>query len=231
MAYIAFVDSFRTLCRTGTGEGGFGTPIRRHASTLPPSGSRDEFGTPIAGTYPPWYDGAYWSEGAITLNFLCLAKHTNCEALWAIISAYISAERDALLVGLLILVFLNGWRNYLHSLTRFWPIFSPALALFVLYALVYVETRYIGAAVVVAWLCLFAALPNVVPRRVADCVVLVVALSLLVTIFTGAAHDLTTRPVYTQWRIASDLRDAGVQSGESVAVLSAIRPPGIIGHT
>lgn len=215
IAYIAFVDGLEQYPHWH-GEGGVGSPV--HGPRLIYSHPDvDEFGTPIAGTYPPWYDGAYWLEGASVKFSLSGQAH----ALRTTIGnyfAYVSSER-CLLVGVLILVFLNSWRSYLHSLMRFWPILLPALALFMLYALVYVETRYIGAAVVVVWMCLFAALPNVATRRVGDCVVLVVALSLFVTIFVGAARDLKTRPVHTQWRIASDLRNAGLRSGESVAVL------------
>src|SRR5581483_3316956 len=71
-----------------------------------------EFATPIAGTYPPWYDPTYWNEGIRPhFEFWRQAKRVgkNVAAYMGVLTSNVSA---ALSVGWLILVLLVGynWR-------------------------------------------------------------------------------------------------------------------------
>jgi hypothetical protein len=202
---------------------GGGVPVHemRRLSETPPV---DEFSEPISGTYPPWYDASYWFEG-VKPHFEWRGQ---LRALRESSSAYfhiLSAEKGVA-VGLLVLVLFSGnFRSYARELKKAWPVCLPALAALGIYALIHVETRLVGPAVVMLWCALFGAVRmprSDASRRVAACVTLAVTLVLATTVMKEAAEDLarsTRRTPHTQWDAAMGLRRLGLHQGDRVAVL------------
>jgi len=109
-----------------------------------------EFATPIAGTYPVWYNPSYWNAGldssvhpalemkAIMRNFLLVMKT--------------AGFTSGFLVTVTLLFIMGGRvRDSCRNMMAFWPILIPAIALFLMYMMVYWETRYTSGAMLVAW--------------------------------------------------------------------------------
>jgi hypothetical protein len=94
-----------------------------------------------------------------------------------------------------------------------------------LYALVHVESRFIGAGVIIMWSCLFAAVRLPVsdwsPRLSASCLAAAcVAISISVTAqFAGELSQIAKGQANRNWQLAEDLKRLGVNSGDSVALL------------
>jgi|GraSoi_2013_40cm_1033754.scaffolds.fasta_scaffold06898_2 hypothetical protein len=202
---------------------GEGTPlhgIRRLAKTPP----IEEFATPVAGTYPPWYDHSYWNEG-LRPHF---AWRRQLHAISTNLSEYfrlLSAEKG-IAVGLLVLILFSSRPGaYGRSFMELWPFWLPAIATIGLYALVHVETRFLGAAVVVLWCSLFAAVR--LPRSPwsehvwASCLI-AVSVAFGVTLAAECIRDLfaiVRGQENVEYQVAQELTRHGVQKGDSVAVL------------
>jgi hypothetical protein len=89
-----------------------------------------EFVTPIGGTYPPWYDPAYWYEG-VKLDF-DLGKQVGVLASNASVYFDLFArERADLLVGTIVLYLLGRRRlSTVQERALPWMLLTPALAAF-----------------------------------------------------------------------------------------------------
>jgi hypothetical protein len=199
-----------------------GVPLHptRRISDFPPA---DEFAAPIAGTYPPWYDPTYWNEGVIP-HFEVRGQ---LKILLQNAGEYfrvLSAQRSIVVGFLVLLLFAGDWLGFLRNLHALWTLWLPALATFSLYSLVHVETRFLGAAVVICWCCLFASI--LLPQseyslRVRRAVFLAVALLLGVTLIEETARNLaaSSQARNIPWQVATELKKCGLQPGERVAVL------------
>jgi len=222
IAYAQFVNG---LTRFGhwQGEGNLGTPKHpvRKVLNHPPV---FEFGTPIAGTYPPWYDASYWLDGlepqfdlrgqvrALRENFLAYVEMT-------------SAQLE-LVVALLALFFAGrNTRAFLTAFKRQYVLWLPAAAAMIMYSLVLVESRYVAAFGVLFAAALFSAVR--LPRLPASNFIvhaLVLALLAILCLRVGktVASDLfhTLRPLqHVQWQVAQGLQGQGIQPGDRVATI------------
>ena len=183
-----------------------------------------EFATPIAGTYPLNYDPTYWNEG-MHPEFAWRAQLHRLILSGREYFLILSAQR-ALAVGMLVFLFFAGdWRGFWRRVAARWTIWLPATVTLLFYALVYVEPRYIPAAVVVLWCCALSAirLPRLdTSRRLANGVAIAVAIALGMTITTLTAENVATalrRPPHVEWQVAESLRHRGLGPGDTVAVL------------
>jgi hypothetical protein len=196
-----------------------------------------EFGTPIGGTYPISYDPSYWYEGVVAR--FNLGQQINC--LMSSILFYLDLfvrQQGVLLVGVLILYMMKPRRQVpLTDIFRRWGLIIPALAAFGVYALVYVEGRYIGVFVVLFWADLLAnvRLPDSrSSRRLASLLGTVIVLFMLmnIVIFSLEGYrDLTGKGnlnpssnqqvVPPSWpgEVAEALHGLGIQPGDSAAVI------------
>ena len=116
-------EPLHPLARRSAGNGHRRFTLTRMLRAEPPV---NEFGTPIQGTYPPWYDPSYWYEGVsnkfILRNQLSAVYYTIEE------SVGILPYMAGLFVGFLGMALFAqahgySWRN----LVSYWPIWVPSV--------------------------------------------------------------------------------------------------------
>jgi hypothetical protein len=162
-----------------------------------------EFREPMRVTYAPWYDPSYWNEG--------LVGHFNPRGQLRVLgraalryyAVFINSPIGmATLVSFLVLLVYSR-KSGLRWLPgpRVWNVLLPTMGAFGLYALVHVESRYLGGFVAVTWLVLFSGiklrdeaaspriLTSVVVAMVAACLIVIIAKSMVPAYST--LRDLT----------------------------------------
>jgi hypothetical protein len=150
--YALYVDGmryFETLQTTPS----LKTPVR----TILEHPAVFEFGEPIGGTYPPWYDPTYWHDGFETR----IAIHASLYNVWRTAKVYAGVFFLLLLsstVGACLLVILSegGLFRALGRSARWWPIALPALAALAIYSPVHAEGRFLAASAAILLLVAYA---------------------------------------------------------------------------
>ncbi|MEO8192732.1 MAG: hypothetical protein ABI681_02700 [Gemmatimonadales bacterium] len=100
-----------------------------------------EFGSPVRGTYPPWYDPSYWHEGVRVKPHLRLQLHRLA------LSAEDFLNQSWFYPGLsavIALSLLAGAPAVRRALAGAWFVVIPVVSAFVLYSLVLVLGRHIA---------------------------------------------------------------------------------------
>jgi hypothetical protein len=200
-----------------------------------------EFASPIGGTYPPWFDPSYWHEG-VTLRFepriQMAAFFRNADGYLMLLS---SATQISLIAGFLALCFISYDRRLylLGNILRQWNLLVPSIAVFVLYAIIFVEKRYVGGFMVLMWLGLYFGAQIPYPRRsriLAMGIVIAVASVIVISVsrltFPAAvalgrkmikgedyyANGLSARPAEIgQAQVAESLTRMGIRPRDNVA--------------
>jgi len=202
---------------------GTGTPKHppRKILDAPPVYS---FAAHLKGTYPPWYDPAYWNDGMkarVTLRREIRAVLRDVESYYELFVL----RQGTILAGIVALLALSGtWRQVIRNLWEYAFLLVPSLGAFCMYGLVYVEPRYIAGYVVVLWLTLLSGvrLP-LSPEFQRTCaavvifVVLVLGVQIAGRVLTDFKNESSNSP-QVQWAIAENLRHMGVAPGDTVAV-------------
>jgi hypothetical protein len=184
-----------------------------------------EFGTPVRGTYPPWYDPSYWEEGLqarfdVTDQLRALSRNLNqyLRALWA---------QNALIACVLVLLALRrDVRSTLHDFLNIWFLWLPPAIAFGLYGLIWVEHRYVSQFFVLFWAAalILVRLPGLnESRRVIRVVTTVAVLLLTLRIGINLAEECMAghQGAVLQMNIAEGLSVQGVNPGEKVALIDA----------
>lgn len=182
-----------------------------------------EFGFPIAGSYPPWYDPSYWYDGASAPFLPAAQAHT----LFRSANEYLKlvSRSGVLWVLLFALIFLGRPGGGIHPATP--PsglVLLPGVAMASLYALVHVEERFLagfGLVLLVWLLARFVPSPGATPRRVrvaSGAVLLALVLAIAVGVIADARALLRPAP-FDQWIVAQSLRAAGAEPGTQVALI------------
>jgi hypothetical protein len=110
-----------------------------------------EFASPVGGTYPLSYDPSYWYEGVVPpldINKQIAVLVANAGFYFDL---FIRQQGGITAIVLLLLLFGAKGRSLQSSLRGEWGLVLLALAAFGLYALVYLEGRYIGAFLLLFW--------------------------------------------------------------------------------
>lgn len=196
-----------------------------------------EYGSPIRSTYPLHYDPSYWMEG-VTPHLEMRPEMDVLRASLRTIYTTLFDIHGSLVFGLLILFCMSGrGRLIARDLSDYWFLFVPALSALLMYSLVHVEQRYLApfAVLIFASIFLSVRLPATeAAKKFAACVVLSILGLFLIYIAPStaraaysAARDVvkgeSSRPT-VQWQVAEGLKKAGVQGGETVALIIADDP-------
>jgi hypothetical protein len=187
-----------------------------------------EFGSPIKGTFPLWYDPSYWQAGLKTRFNLRQQLH----ALEGTLGEYKNMfhefrQATVLISAALVLCGLAAFEKRLPNLPlrEFWLLLWP-LTTVLMYAVVHVEDRFLGAFCVLSCLAIYGALICRLNRRIAVAVCATVAGTLIIS-FTGYMSTASAflvgdlvHPRQPDYEVVGDsLRNLGVESGDRVAVV------------
>jgi hypothetical protein len=209
---------------------GYGTPTHptHKIFDAPPA---FEFGAPLGGTYPPWYDPSYWYDGLL----LQFALPQQLKIVAKNLLFYYRTCLQSVMFGYLLLLGTGGvWRPSLRGLRDTWPLFLLAGAGLGVYglgtdlSLAFIEdqpsTRYIAPFLVLLFAGVFASvrLPD---TRVSQHVLVGFTIAVVgvtgTTLALHAAKDVTRllHTKHTHWEIAEGLHSLGVPPGSKVAHL------------
>lgn len=103
-----------------------------------------EFAAKNMGTYPPWFDPTYWYQG--------VTPHPNWKLQAKIFVANLILEfriigaPSAVFIGPVIVLAMlgNDCGRWIKSFRKLWHIWAPGLIALLMFALVYVESRFLG---------------------------------------------------------------------------------------
>lgn len=235
LTYARYVNGLQYPHWQG-GEGSHGRPIHptRRISSNPPV---YEFGSPIRGTYPVSYDPSYWYEG-LEVRWDLGRQFRQILKSGSFYSDLLFLRQGGILLGAVALLMLSGVHvGSFRALGRRWGLALVAGLTLGAYGLVYVEPRYVGAFLILAWGDVFAniRLPDdTLSRRLLAVLPVVMALHVLVILagFTLSGFIDLSAPEENPSRILDQrappdwpgeaalfLRDLGVKPGDDVAVI------------
>lgn len=192
-----------------------------------------EFGEPVAGTYPVWYDPTYWHEGSVNhfsighqlgLFVRSVKSYYELFHLWGL--------QYGLLVGLVTLYVMGRNSRLLNSLVRRSILIVPAIAGLGLYSLVNVQGRYVASFVVLLWLALFSAVRlkhEPYSEKLIRAITIVLVVCIIVSTVASSSREvsLTVRQLVTgespgaheQWQVAEGLQAMGLGPGDKVVFI------------
>jgi hypothetical protein len=185
-----------------------------------------EFASPVKGTFPLWYDPAYWYAGAKARFDLRQQIAALKETFGIYERFFLDSPKTPLLGGAIALCLVAGRREDFFGAPRSAWLFAWPLAAMLAYVFVHVELRYIAGFGVLLWLSIYGALTARVNRGVAAAVCAAVGCAMMIPFLfdmaqTGflTAGDLahSRQPDYEVVAVA--LRNLGLRSGDRLAVV------------
>ena len=182
-----------------------------------------EFSTPIGGSYPPWYDPSYWYEGIephFSLRGQRLALSRTSSSYLRILS--ITGTLYVILLPLLVF-WARGQVKFARRGTapKAWPVWMPAWAALLLYALVHVEARFVGGFLLMLLMGSLARLrwsPSANAVKLAYLMALAPAMAIAWSAGQNIRALASSKP-FEQWAVARGLQQMGVAPGDSVGCL------------
>ena len=229
--FINGVTKWRFWQGEPSGSGTPKHPVRRISTSDTPT--IYEFGTPVGGTYPLWYDPSYWHEGVIA--YFDLQRQTRVFLHNAALSfRFLFPSHSGLITGFLILFMMSSRRlSFLRAIAEEWNLLIPAIAAFGMYSLVHIERRFVGAFDVLFWMGVTVASGIYLSRsqeskRLVSYVSIAMVLSLMLAIsystaevIFAAIHDwrMKDSEAHMQVHVANGLSRMGVQPGDKVAII------------
>lgn len=209
-------------------QGGDGTP--KHATRkLYEKPGIYEFGTPIEGTYPVWYDPTYWYEGMVFHFDLREQARLLRTVVILHINKFFRIETDLLIAGVLIF-YLMGWRQWVKDIAEQWSLLIPAISAVGMYSLLNFDPRHVGAFLAVLAMIIFSSVrltDSQKSKRLVTWMVSTMVLTIMIPISVSTAPKAysTLRDLikgedptaHVQWQVANALKQIGVQSGDKVA--------------
>jgi hypothetical protein len=193
-----------------------------------------EFAGPVGGTYPVWYDPAYWYEG-VTPHF---DTSGHLRALWR--GLRIASFREVpshWLTGVVLWVLAvayawrRGWLARAAVLPHASLVAAPAVA-FAMFAPVQLIDRYVGGFIPMLWVGMLAGLsapssPRAT-RELGRLALIILVVHAAMVLPAAARRGLTlTRELsgattaHAQWQVAESLRLMGLRPGDRVAVVGS----------
>ncbi|HEV2200290.1 MAG TPA: hypothetical protein VGR73_10755 [Bryobacteraceae bacterium] len=220
------------------GPGANGAPVHpTHRISLDPPVY--EFAGPVGGTYPPWYDAAYWNDGArVAFRISDFIRAAIRE--FRLYEYLVHRRQIAFVAGFLILFFLlPSRRAYARRLIELWPLLLFGLFPFLIYLPVHAESRYLAPFFVLIWTALYAPLTaesssqQLAASRVTSTVTAVMCALMFVEAclvampanpIQSAREAATAAPPRPrlQQEIAQALETLGAAPGDGVAIVSNV---------
>jgi len=186
-----------------------------------------EFARAIPAAYPPWHDPAYWYEGVTPRWNARGLRESLIES--RMVYERLLISQSPFVAAIVCLVLLGGnVRRWLTCALALWPMWIIAAAGLCLFAIVHVETRYIGQYLALA----MAAALTVVrvqnrSARAAGVLTIVLAFSVARPVALRAISPYDASGVArTSVMVAQALREVGVRPGDRAALLRAGRGGG-----
>jgi hypothetical protein len=186
-----------------------------------------EFGTPIGGSYPPWYDPSYWYAGVSVHFNLREQVRVLVSHLRMYLNFFVFADLGSFAACAIVLLAAGFERGSLQDIARRRFLWLPPLAALALYALVHVERRFLGGFVLMFWMGLLGAvrLPDMRESRR-----LAAAVTIVVLMITGIRMSLLTIELMIQERswtrhsmavVAQGLKRVGLSQNDPVACIGS----------
>ena len=182
-----------------------------------------EFATPIKATYPCWYDVPYWNEGMkphFDIRGQARVLITSLVEYFRIFAMM----QGGLIAGTLMLILFGGrGHTSARDIGKQWHLLIPALAGMGMYALVYVESRFLAAYVVLFWAAILSGIRvpgSTESRRVAAAASIAMLVTLGIQVAGRTGTDITEGIAdrgKVQCEVAEGLKRLGVQRGDTVA--------------
>jgi len=209
-----------------TGSGFPEHPVRKIFSNPPTY----EFGTPRGGTYPAWYDPSYWYEG-VQAHFDLSKQLIVLKTQMKEYADILFKVQPALLIGCIILYYMSRRRWLcIKDMADQWSLIIPSVAVMVIYAMVHVERRFLGAFIVLLWTGVFygVKLPkSEASKSLMSCIAVFMAMMLMIgTVYSPLlnAYQLinsTKRPSApdVSLQVVEALARMGISRGDKIAVV------------
>ncbi len=185
-----------------------------------------EFATPVAGTYPPWYDPSYWNEG-VQWTFR-LRSQIRVLVQSALKYTKMLVDQLGLFAGMLIFILWGGAPTR-RAIISNWPLMAAAGLSIAAYSLVLVTSRYVGGSMVLLFVAILAGirlrrneLISPLTKYIAMAAMATVLFSVTAYLAETAYMSLTVYSDPTQkdqMRAAEGLRQMGLSAGEPVAII------------
>ncbi len=176
-----------------------------------------EFASPIPGTYPPWYDPAYWNEG-VQITHRPRAFAAAIKKQIRLYASWLHQQLPLLFAFPVLFLLTSNKRRTLAQFKILWPVLALGAMPFAMYAPVYAEGRYLAPFFVLLWAALFACV--VEERRTALAIGAVAAILMMVE----PLGLLFAIPIYMprprlHYEIAHDLEALGLKPGDQVGLV------------
>jgi hypothetical protein len=200
-----------------------------------------EFGTPIGGTYPPWYDPAYWYEGVkVHFNFrqqlsrLVVSLQIYLSSIFDThvpFTSYLYYGPDVLIVCYLILFFMSQrarlvFRDFLERKV----ILLPAIVGLGMYAVLWINPRYLAVYFVLLWVGVFSSLrlPDTKESKRLSASVccaaflvmfMTIAVPLTFNFYSDIRELMEGKADFVQAQVAEGLKKMGIGPGTKIATI------------
>jgi hypothetical protein len=182
-----------------------------------------EFVSPIGGTYPLWYDPTYWHKGIHPWLNLRGERNVFLGAIFIQVVVLCSIFQQLNFTAGLLVAYVAAPhpRVCLKEAARSWRLLLTVTAAFLLYSVVYTETRYLAAYFAILWMVGFSGIrlpASVSSRRLVSGIVVIVTLSTIIPVLRSITG---LRPPIPEYATAAALiRDRGIRSGDAIAVMA-----------
>jgi len=192
-----------------------------------------EFGSPVVGTHPLWYDPVYWNEGAnASFNFKKQMTALK-ENLLKFGRAFL--DMSSLCAGAVVICLFAASKRMPMQVIRNWCwLLMWPIAVGTVYACVHVEYRFLGGFFTLFWLAAYGVILGRADRRVEVAALAIVLCSLIIaTIGNGSIRHFVDHKPADYLAIAEGLHRLGVKPGDHLATVGTLfdayyaRPAGV----
>jgi hypothetical protein len=191
-------------------------------TTLSSSPPVYEFDRAGQGTFPPWYDPTYWHDGIRPRPTIKGEIEPIKIATILYTAVFFVLFANVTMGGIILHFTSDDIGQSLRRSGQSWPIVVPALSALILYSLVHVETRFVGAQTAILFLGAYCGISfpahRARQRLAVFTVASVVATSVMMVAFAVWSYGRSQlSPVYP--KAAAALHEHGVQASDRIGLI------------